>query len=305
MSVKEYTLSIPYGLTFKELVGVGISGTVVRLDAVIKCFPPHRQSSLERETRVYQRLQERYYDHPRFLRFYGVIENGLMLGYATNGTLRDYMSHNKQTPRPLSLRLRWIEQIVDTVAALHSSSVIHGDLSCNNFFLDEDLNVKVGDFAGSSIDGEAALTCYETRCAHPHLEDATCESEVFALGSCLYEIVAGTKPYSELSDMEIEAAYSQGRYPDITGLEACGQVIKKCWAREYEDVAEILKELRAEIEGISLPLPDVCSVITETSPRLHCTSRTKHIACHAFAANPSSDAATTRSCLEVSKMISH
>lgn len=274
MPDEEYTVNLPYGLTFKDLVGVGITGTVLRLDAVIKCVAPHRQSSLSRELRVYQRLQEQCYDHPRFLRFYGAIENGLVLGYAANGSLRDYIQSYEQTRSPLlSLRLQWIEQILDSVATLHSSSILHGDLSCNNFLLDEDLNIKGGDFAGSSIDGEAALTFYETRSAHPHLKDVTCESEVFALGSCLYEVITGRKPYSELSDMEIEAAYSKEQYPDVTGLEACGEVIKKCWARKYDNVADILQEIRAESEGIALSLssptirknvPDRTAPITQT-----------------------------------------
>lgn len=277
MPDEEYTIDLPYGLSFEDLVGIGITGTVLRLDAVVKSVAPHRQSLLNREIKVYQRLQEQCYNHPRFLRFYGAIENGLILGYASNGSLRDYMqSHERTRPLPLSLRLRWIEQIVDTVAALHSSSILHGDLSCNNFFLDKDLNIKGGDFAGSSIDGEVALTFYETRSAHPHLEDVTYESEVFALGSCLYEIIAGRKPYSELSDMEIEAAYSKGQYPDVNNLRACGQVIKKCWERKYDNLAQILQEIRAETKGIAFSLPLLTPLkcvpdsITPAMPTLKC-----------------------------------
>ena len=113
-------------------------------------------------------------------------------------------------PVSLSLRLRWIEQILETVVILHSSSILHADISCNNFFLDENLNVKGGDFAGSSIDGETALVCYEVRTSHPELIDVTSESEVFALGSCLYEIMVGFKPFPELTDCEVESAFSQG-----------------------------------------------------------------------------------------------
>lgn len=40
MSFTEYVVNLPFGLTFNELVGAGISGTVVRLDAVVKYIPP-------------------------------------------------------------------------------------------------------------------------------------------------------------------------------------------------------------------------------------------------------------------------
>lgn len=125
-------------------------------------------------------------------------------------------------------------------------SILHGDLSCNNFFLDAGLNIKGGDFAGSSIDDEAAFKVYETRSAHPLLEEVTCESEIFALGSCMYEIMADGAPYSELSDMEIEAAYSKERFPDVTNLKACGRIIQKCWTRTYATVAEVLQDIQME-----------------------------------------------------------
>ena len=38
---------------------------------------------------------------------------------------------------------------------------------CN--FLNENLDAKLGDFAGSSIDGETPLVCYETSHEHPEM----------------------------------------------------------------------------------------------------------------------------------------
>lgn len=97
MSFTEYAVNLPFGLTFNELVGAGISGTVVRLDAVVKYIPPHRQAHLDREKRVYERLKRDHYNHPRILRYHGAIENGLILGFAPHGSIRDYMGNVKQT----------------------------------------------------------------------------------------------------------------------------------------------------------------------------------------------------------------
>ncbi|KAF2208848.1 hypothetical protein CERZMDRAFT_48552 [Cercospora zeae-maydis SCOH1-5] len=170
---------------------------------------------------------------------------GLVLGYAHHGTVRQYLQSHPEKP-PLSLRLRWIEQMVKAVTVLHSSGVLHGDLSCNNFFLDENLDIKCGDFAGSSIDGEEALTCYETRSAHPKLPEISCESDIFALGSCIYEAIAGTKPFAHLADREIEEAYLREEFPDLTSLDTCNEVIAKCWGRRYDKVSEIAEDVRQE-----------------------------------------------------------
>ncbi|XTI89216.1 kinase-like protein [Cenococcum geophilum] len=48
-------------------------------------------------------------------------------------------------------------QIAYALAFVYSTGVIHGDLHSGNIFLDGDLNAKVGDFAGSSLDGSPLL----------------------------------------------------------------------------------------------------------------------------------------------------
>lgn len=76
------------------------------------------------------------------------------------------------------------------------------------------------DFAGSSIDGQDPLICYETSHEHPDIEGISAKSELFALGSTFYEIMTGSKPYSELSEAEITRAYKRGSYPNLSTLAA-------------------------------------------------------------------------------------
>jgi hypothetical protein len=51
------------------------------------------------------------------------------------------------------------------------------------------------------------------------------KSEVFAVGSTLYEIVTGSEPCKELSDQQIRNAYRQGNFPSLTFLAAFRDVI--------------------------------------------------------------------------------
>jgi hypothetical protein len=69
--------------------------------------------------------------------------------------------------------------------------------------------LKLGDFSGSSIDGEPVLVCYETSHEHPEMTDISIKSELFALGSTLYEIMTGSRPYKGNSDFAIKAAYKE------------------------------------------------------------------------------------------------
>lgn len=187
---KEYTIEYPYSLDGRDLVGAGITAMVVRLNAVLKFANFTDPLFLEREKRIYQRLG---HDSNGVVRYYGSLEDALVLQYASNGSIRQYLTRQTE-PVPLSIRLRWVEQITTSMAFVHSRNVLHGDISCNNVFLDENLNTKVGDFAGSSIDGEAPLIYYESNHEHPEMPDISIKSEIFALGSTFYEIMTGSKP---------------------------------------------------------------------------------------------------------------
>ncbi|KAI9747106.1 MAG: hypothetical protein M4579_007527, partial [Chaenotheca gracillima] len=123
--------------------------------------------------------------------------------------------------------------------------VLHGDISGNNVFLDENLNAKLGDFAGSSIDGADALVAYESRYTHPSMEETTVASDLFALGSMIYEILTGHRPYEEKSSREVEKAFDREQYPDLKPLGRFEKVVGKCWSQKYQSADDLLLELKA------------------------------------------------------------
>lgn len=154
----------PRGLSMKDLLGAGLSGYGGRVDGAIKWVHPKNVRYIERERRVYERLGR----NPGILRYYGPVENGILLEYAHNGSIRQYYAMHG-APVPPATKLRWMQQVTSTIGFLHSKSVFHGDILCNNIFLDKNLDAKVADFAGSAIDDEEHLTCYEESHSHPSI----------------------------------------------------------------------------------------------------------------------------------------
>ncbi|KAH6713812.1 spindle assembly checkpoint kinase [Leptodontidium sp. MPI-SDFR-AT-0119] len=189
----------PLGLDGNDVVGAGVTAIVARLDAVVKFCGPSESHFLEHEQLICQRLGR---DHNGILRYFGVSENAIIFQFASQTSIRQYLARQK-TQVPLSLRLRWVEQLFDAVRFIYSRNVLYGDISCNNAFLDDSLNVKLGDFAGSAIDD------------HPPLDGT-----LFALGSTTYEIMTGSKPYKDLPDHEVSAEFFEGRYPDLESVSA-------------------------------------------------------------------------------------
>jgi len=239
----DHTIQYPLGINRQDVVGLGITALVARLDAVIKFARRTELPLLEREKGIYERLR---HDHDGVLRYYGNLGDALILQYACHGSIRQYYASQAKSVS-LSVQLRWVEQVTASVAFIHSRNVLHGDISCNNVLLDEGLNAKLGDFAGSSMDGQDPLICYETSHEHPEIIGISTKSELFALGSTFYEIMTGSKPYKELSDTEIICAYKEGNYPSLVSLAAFNDTIHKCWTRGYASVDELLEDVKAEV----------------------------------------------------------
>ena len=73
--MQESVIQWPLGLDGKDLVGVGISAIVARLDAVVKFFGPSELHFLEREKLIYQRLGR---EHSGIVRYFGALENAII-----------------------------------------------------------------------------------------------------------------------------------------------------------------------------------------------------------------------------------
>ncbi|KAF2212849.1 hypothetical protein CERZMDRAFT_41106 [Cercospora zeae-maydis SCOH1-5] len=177
-----------------------------------------------------------------------VAHNAIILQFASQTSIRQYLARQKNQV-PLALKLRWVEQLFDAVQFIHSRNVLHGDISCNNVFLDENLDAKLGDFAGSAIDNLPPLVCYETSHELPG-EDISTLTELFALGSTVYEVMTGMRPYNELPEHEISAAFSESRYPDLNPVSVFRNTIMKCWTQSYATVEEALGEVRSEVASM-------------------------------------------------------
>lgn len=69
--------------------------------------------------------------------------------------------------------------------------------------------------------------------------DSTVETDLFALGSCLYELVVGRKPYADLSDDKVEALFEEGCYPSTDDL-FLGDIVIGCWKGEFSSAENII-----------------------------------------------------------------
>ena len=238
-TAQELAVDIPARLRDNSTVGAGLSSWVVELDAVAKCF--FSEDARLTEIAVYDRLINLGSSQKRIMRFYGLLEKAVVLQHARNGTVRQYLARSSRQQNSQTI-LRWAEQAAEAVQVLHARQIFHCDISCNNFFLDENLNVVIGDFGGASIDGSEGQSWYELRSSLPLEATASVKTEIFALGSAFYEISTKEVPFRDLGDHVVEALYANGQFPDVRTL-MLGTIISKCWERAYHSVDEVLVDI--------------------------------------------------------------
>ncbi|OAA44437.1 Protein kinase-like domain protein [Cordyceps fumosorosea ARSEF 2679] len=246
-ATKEHAGQVHY-LRKGDLIGFGTTAMVERLpsgDAIVKTplqnplNPAEERMNREavaREAEVYQRLSSGDgNDMPTIPKFLGWDAQSctLTIEHQSNGDLATYFRDNDAASGvDLETRGKWAIQAARALASLHDKQVIHADVAPRNFLLNDGLDLRICDFAGSIFPGGPVETGapgsrYQ---AGPWRRGyvPTKADDLFALGSVLYSIMTGNEPYSDLVDIEVERRFQAAEFPE-TGSLQYGSIIDDCW----------------------------------------------------------------------------
>jgi serine/threonine protein kinase len=226
-----------------QFVCGGLTGIVELLDNGTIIKSPFPGSEIEEHIRdiaieasVYRRLGR----HKRLVGLVSHSRDGLVLEYMEKGDLKVYLEAHNSSPIPMSLKLKWAYQAAEAVKLLHDHSIIHCDIKPRNFLLDAALDLKIIDFSGSSINGSKPTSGEGTRFYLPRhwRQPPTIATDLFALGSTLYEIFQGSSPYKEIPSDEVERLFKAKKFPSVSAIP-CGQIIKQCWLSQVESAQQV------------------------------------------------------------------
>lgn len=217
---------------------------------------------------VEKEAYERFSKHnppSSILRYYGnhdVIPFGIILELADKKNLHEYRWDIKRwqhpsDPLPETL-YRWASQAAEGLKFAHSLGVCNSDIHCVNFFLDQELNLKVGDWAGASIDGAKSHSSYRLRYRLfdtdgkdvPRATGITASTEIFALGTAIYYMVTCEEPWPELREPddreEIKRRIRTKKFPDTRSFPILGNVIRRCWYVDFTSMTEVCDAIEEE-----------------------------------------------------------
>ncbi|KAK7974439.1 hypothetical protein PG989_016287 [Apiospora arundinis] len=135
----------------------------------------------------------------------------------------------------LALARRWAYEAAQGLAYIHRQGVIQADVGCHNMLLDREGILKLADFSGSGIENTQyrALVIYDPRSRLSNLDQPDKASDLFALGSAMYEMATGHLPYPRLSTKQVQQRLFGKQFPDLEELRGkapeIAEAIRGCW----------------------------------------------------------------------------
>ena len=272
-----------------ESLGAGGMGEVyrardTRLDRMVavKVLPAHLTDNeelrqrLDREARMISQLS-----HPHICALYDVgHQDGvdyLVMEYLEGETLTDRLGRG---PLPTEQVLRYGIQIADALDKAHRQGIVHRDLKPGNVMITKS-GVKLLDFGLAKLratgpDGafsaasvlptrtDASLTAQGTilgtfqYMAPEQLEgsEADARSDIFALGSVLYEMATGKKAFEGKSQASLIASILDRMPPPISTVApmtppALDRVVKTCLEKDPEDRWQTAHDVMLELKWIA------------------------------------------------------
>lgn len=262
-----------------EKIGEGGMGAVYRARdtrlgrrAAIKVMHPDRTGDAEQRHRFVQEARTASaLNHPNILTIYEIgADEGLdyiAMEYVAGGTVADLIASG---PLPAERVLRLAVQVADALAAAHAASIVHRDLKPSNIMVAAEDRVKVVDFGLAKLSGSSLCTQETVECVTergtimgtaPYMSPEQAEgrpvdarSDIFSLGTILYEMLTGRRPFSGDSGASTLAAILRDIPAPIAGIAPeVRRLVDRCLRKDAAERFQSAVELKAAIEVCLAP----------------------------------------------------
>lgn len=180
----------------------------------------------------------------------------------------------RRGPFPVPLAVECILQSCEALAEAHAAGIVHRDLKPANLFLTEAVDgspcVKLLDFGISRMSrrhGLSALTDPGTVLGTPSYmapeqmeaaDGVDARSDIWALGTILYELLVGKPPYTGESLPQIFMKIMRSKTPKVSAVRkdvpsGIDAVVARCLSIEPEDRFQSVAELAWALSKIGTP----------------------------------------------------
>ena len=255
--------------------------SVLEREVALKIIHPHLATDksfvekFRREAKMAAKLA-----HPNLVNVFDQGTDGeitfLVMEFVPGITLRDAM--NDFGLLDASRTLEIIEPLTAGLAAAHSAGILHRDLKPENIFLDDNGNVKLGDFGlaraitqhtetGSVVGTVAYLS--------PELVtrgQADARSDIYSLGVMIFEMLTGRQPFEGEQAVQIAYQHANDRIPAPSSVKPgvpplLDEIVLWATARNPKDrpanareFLPVIKRARSDLaRGLTTNLEDIAN----------------------------------------------
>lgn len=209
--------------------------------------------------------------HPNIVGVYDVGQsqemNYIVMEYVEGTDLKDYIRQSGAL-HPIEA-VRIMMQIVSAIAAAHQNRIIHRDIKPQNILIDREGNVKITDFGIAVALSDTSLTQTNTLLGSVHYLSpeqarggmATIQTDIYALGIVLYELLTGRVPFDGESAVSIALKHFQEPLPLVVNPTAMvpqslENIVLKATAKDpmnrYRSCYEMFQDLKTCLDSTRL-----------------------------------------------------
>lgn len=209
--------------------------------------------------------------HPNIVGVYDVGQsqemNYIVMEYVEGTDLKDYV-RQRGALHPIEA-VRIMMQIVSAIAAAHQNRIIHRDIKPQNILIDREGNVKITDFGIAVALSDTSLTQTNTLLGSVHYLSpeqarggmATIQTDIYALGIVLYELLTGRVPFDGESAVSIALKHFQEPLPSVMNPsvmipQSLENIVLKATAKDpmnrYRSCYEMFQDLKTCLDSTRL-----------------------------------------------------
>ncbi|XP_072048853.1 uncharacterized protein [Amphiura filiformis] len=233
-------------LEFHKQLGRGSYGIVYKVtfktpyydinEAAAKCIA---EVDMKEEAKLMKNI-----DHPNIVKLYDVLDDRLaskilLLEYAPNGTVRDYLTQHQGSQTPIKLLKKWARESALALQYLHQKRLLHRDVKASNALLFESNVLKLSDFGLAremtySETTSSAKGTWRYMAPEIHTNDHfSFKSDIYAYGMMVREIGTGKPPFEDL-ELSAHVVYKVATVHATPTIppefpDALGDLIFRCW----------------------------------------------------------------------------
>lgn len=188
--------------------------------------------------------------HKNIIEIYDVGEDGddyyIVMEYVPGQTLKELI--HKRGALHYVEAVDIMKQVASATAKAHSMGIVHRDLKPQNILVTDSGVVKIGDFGIASIQSLSQVTQTDTIMGSLHYlapeiargEKATIQSDIYALGIVLYELLRGNVPFNGESPVNIALKHMRDDIPSVREFnpsipQSVENIIIKATAKNIKD----------------------------------------------------------------------